>query len=141
MHLPQIRKRLDSLANQGISYRLAPGATSEAIKEAEFRLGIRFPGQVTAFWMAFDGLEVDAPPFKILSLSQLQREGDLIVFCICDREIRIAFNVQASNQAGQWSIVTAETGYCITLTMASFWSVHMWSWIVKHRPIWHGAPA
>jgi hypothetical protein len=137
MHLAQIVQRFDSLRNEGIVYRLAPGATRDMARQTEARLGIKFPEQVVSFWMAFDGLEVDLPPFKILPFSEMKREGELVVFCLCDRTIRVAFDVRAENEAGQWSILNAETGYRITLTMASFWSTHMWSWIVKHRPIWY----
>jgi hypothetical protein len=43
----------------------------------------------------------------------------------------------------QWSIVNADTLYQISYTMASYWSAHMWTWLVKRRPIWfdvHEAP-
>jgi cell wall assembly regulator SMI1 len=139
MHLAQIVQRFNSLSNQGVVCRLAPGATRDLFRETETRLGVKFPEQVESFWMAFDGLEVDIPPLKILPLSEMKREGELVVFCICDRTIRIAFHVGAANEAGQWSILNAETGYCITLTIASFWSIHMWSWIVKQRPMWNDA--
>jgi hypothetical protein len=139
MHLDQIARRFDSLAHQGLIYRLAPGAALSALQEAEVRLNVKFPGQVTAFWSAFDGIEVDDPPFKLLPVREMKRGGDLIVFGVCDRTVRIAFDVSGPNHAGQWSILNAETGYCITFTMASLWSVHMWSWIVKHRPFWYDA--
>ncbi|HZR30122.1 MAG TPA: SMI1/KNR4 family protein [Terriglobales bacterium] len=137
MHLDQVVRRLDLLGGQGLVYRLAPGATLGMMQKSEARLGVKFPEQVAAFWAAFDGLKVDTPPFKILSLEETKREGELIVFCICDQSVHIAFDVSKMNQAGQWSIINAKTGYCITYTMASFWSIHMWSWIVKHRPIWY----
>lgn len=137
MHLNQIAHRFGSLSQKGVVSRLASGASLQLIRETEERLGVKFPEQVASFWRFFDGLEVDAPPFKILSLSEMKREGKLVVFGVCDRLNRIAFDVGGANEAGQWSILNAETGYCITLTMASFWSVHMWSWIVKHRPIWY----
>jgi hypothetical protein len=137
MHLHQITHRFDSLGQQGLVCRLASGASPEAIEQAEARLRIKFPEQAACFWRTFDGLEVDVPPFKILSLSQMRREGDLVVFCVCDRLVRIAFDLSSLNEAGQWSILNGETGYRITLTMASFWSTHMWTWIVKHRPIWY----
>jgi cell wall assembly regulator SMI1 len=117
--------------------RLAPGATIERVREAESCLGLKFPEQVASLWRAFDGLEVDDPPFKILSLSEMKREDGLLVFCSCDRTVRLAFDVSAKNQAGQWSIVNAGTNYCITLTIASFWSTHMWFWIIKRSPIWY----
>lgn len=137
MHLNQIARRFESLTYKGLAYRLAPGAALGVLQEAETRLSVKFPEQVIAFWSAFDGLEVDNPSFKILSLRELKREGELLVFAICDKTVRIAFDVSATNNAGQWSILNAETGYCITFTMASLWSVHMWSWIVKHRPFWY----
>ena len=136
MHLDQIARRFGSLAHQGLIYRLAPGAALGILQEAEVRLNVKFPDQVIAFWSAFDGIEVDDPPLKILSVREMKRVGDLIVFGVCDTTVRIAFDVSATNKAGQWSILNAETGYSITLTMASFWSVHIWSWIVKHRPFW-----
>lgn len=139
MHLNQIARRFESLAQQGLIYRLAPGAGLDMLKHTEVCFNVKFPEQVTDFWSAFDGLEVDEPPFKILSVREMQREGDLLVFAICDRGVRIAFDISVTNEAGQWSILNAATGYFITFTMASFWSAHMWSWIVKHRPFWYDA--
>jgi len=137
MHLDQVVSRFQSLAHKGLVYRLAPGAALSVLQEAETRFGVKFPGQVTAFWSAFDGLEVNDPPFKLLSVHEMKHEGELLVFGICDRSVRIAFDLTATNEAGQWFIVNAETGYLITFTMASLWSAHMWSWIVKHRPFWY----
>ena len=137
MHLDQVVQRFHSLAHKGLVYRLALGAASGVLHEAETRLGVKFPEQVTAFWSAFDRLEVEDPPFKILSVREMKREGELLVFGICDRSVRIAFDVSATNEAGEWFIVNAETGYRITFTMASLWSAHMWSWIVRHRPFWY----
>lgn len=136
MQLYQIRRRFDSLASSGLVYRLAPGATLEDIQTTEARLGLEFPEQIVSFWKAFNGLEVKDPPFKIMSLPEMNREAGLLTFSLCDRTVRMAFDVRERNQAGQWSIVNADTNYRVTLTMASFWSVHMWSWIIKRRPIW-----
>jgi len=140
MHLDQIVRRFDSLAHQGLVYRLSARAALGVMQESEARLGVKFPEQVRAFWRAFDGLDVDNPPFKILSTCEMKREGEFVVFCVCDRIVSIAFDVSATNEAGQWSILNAKTGYVITYTMASFGSVHMWSWIIKHRPIWYDVP-
>jgi cell wall assembly regulator SMI1 len=137
MHLDQIRRRFDSLARKGLVYSLAPGATLEEIRTTEVRLGIEFPEQVASFWNAFNGLEVNDPPFKIMSLAEMNREEELLTFSLCDRSVRMAFDVSGRNEAGQWSILNADTNYLATLTMASFWSVHMWSWIIKRRPIWY----
>jgi hypothetical protein len=137
MHLDQLVRRFDSLAREGLVYRLASGAGPGVLQESEARLALNFPEPVAAFWSAFDGLEVADPPFKILPLCELKREGKLMVFCLCDRLVPIAFDVSAINPAGQWTILNAKTGYLITYTMASFWAVHMWSWIAKRRPIWY----
>ena len=48
---------------------------------------------------------------------------------------QLYFDVSRINEAKQWDIVTAD-GFRVTLTMASFWSIRMWSWIEKMRPIW-----
>jgi hypothetical protein len=137
MHLDQIRRRFDSLARKELVYRLAPGATLEEIRTTEVRLGLEFPEEVANFWKAFNGLEVSDPPFKIMSLSEMNREADLLTFSLFDRTVRMAFDIRGRNVADQWSIVNADTNYVATLTIASFLSVHMWSWIVKRRPIWH----
>jgi hypothetical protein len=72
-----------------------------------------------------------------MSLSEMNREADLLTFSLFDRTVRMAFDIRGLNVADQWSIVNADTNYVATLTIASFLSVHMWSWIVKRRPIWH----
>lgn len=137
MRLDQMQPRLAELAEQGIQCRMAPGTSGETLDSAETRLGCRFPEQVRQFYRACDGLEVSDPPFKVYALSEMVREGPLLEFCRCDGVHRLALDTSMINEAGQWSIVNADTGYRITFTMASFWSIRMWSWIVKRRPIWY----
>ena len=139
MHLNQIVQRLESHVSEGLVYRLASGATLEKIRETESRIGLNLPEQVVSFWRSFDGLEVNDPQFRILSLSEMMLEKRFLIFCNCNLTVRLAFDISAKNQAGQWSIVNADTNYLVTLTMASFWSIHMWSWIIKRRPIWYDA--
>jgi cell wall assembly regulator SMI1 len=141
MQIEQMAKRLELQASQGLVFRVQQGATAEIIHQTELRLGLTLPEQVKSFWSAFNGLEINDPPFKILSLTELQREGRLLPFCICNRAVSIAFDVSVHNRTGQWSIVNAETNYQITFTMASFWSTHLWAWIIKRRPIWNPHPA
>ena len=136
MHLDQISRRLEKLRRQGVEYRLGPGAPAAAIDAAEARLGVTFPQQVRRFYSANDGLEVADPAFKIFALSELARDGALIEFSRCDHIHRLAFDTSQLNERDQWFIVNADTGYRITFTMASFWSVRMWSWIELGRPIW-----
>jgi len=144
MHLDQIPRRFEKLRQQGLEYHLGSPASAAAIDAAEARLGVRFPEQVRHFYSAFDGLEVVDPPFRVLPLSELERDGSLIEFCRCDHVHRLAFDTSHLNPRDQWFIVNAETGYRVTFTMASFWSIRMWSWIELGRPIWfdvHGEPS
>lgn len=137
MRLEQLPHRFHSLALKGLVYRLTPGATVEEIRVAEHRLDLEFPEQPASFWKAFNGLEVNDPKLIIVPLAELEREGGRLIFCHCDRNVRIAFDTSTRNQVDEWAIVNADTGYEITLTMASFWSTHMWAWIVKQRPFWY----
>lgn len=144
MHLHQISRRFEKLAQNGLEYHLGPPATAAAIDAAESRLEVRLPEQVRRFYSAFDGLEVVDPPFKLFPLSELHRDGSLLEFCRCDGIHRLAFDTSQLNPRDQWFIVNADTGYRVTFTMASFWSVRMWSWIELGRPIWfdvHGEAA
>lgn len=86
--------------------------------------------------MAFKGLEVDTPHIKLRPIEEFERQGAGLIFAQCDRTVSLAFEILERNEAGEWAIVNAETGYRITYTMASFWSVHMWNWIEKRRPFW-----
>jgi hypothetical protein len=137
VYLDQIPRRLETLSRDGLGYNIAPGASPEALQATEIRLGVRFPDQVCLFYSAFDGFEVNEPAFRVLPLAEMERDGELLEFCRCDRIHRLAFDTSEINEAGQWFIVDAETGYRVTFTMASFWSVRMWSWIVLRRPIWY----
>jgi len=101
------------------------------------RLDVGFPEQVHWFYGTCDGIEVSEPALRLYSLAELNRDGKLVEFCVCDFIHRLAFDTGQVNEAGQWSIVNAETGYRITYTMASFWTIHLWAWIEKGRPIWY----
>jgi len=108
----------------------------EMITEAEARLRIVFPEPVRSFYMACNGVQVNEPAVTILPMQDLQWNGSEIVFCICDCVHRIAFRSSELNHIGQWSIIDADTDYKITLSMASFWSIHLWHWLIYRRKIW-----
>jgi hypothetical protein len=136
MHLDHLSRRFEKLAREGLEYGIAPGASGIAIDASESRLGATFPAQVRLFFEHCDGIEVPEPAFKLYSLAELERNGALLDFCLCDHVHRLAFDTREINEAGQWFIVNPVTGYRVTYTMASFWSIQMWSWIEKRRPIW-----
>lgn len=136
MHLEQVIRRFRTLESTGLVCRLNAGADEAQFRECEERLGVSLPAQIVAFWTEINGLRVDDPPLEVLPLSQLYLEGTALIFASCHTDVRLAFDTSAINCAGEWSIISVHTRYRITLTMASFWSIHMWTWIVKRRPIW-----
>jgi hypothetical protein len=117
-------------------YRLNPRACESDLREAELRLGLELPAQVRTLWAEVNGLTVDDPLLRLLPLSEFTVQAGLLMFAECDGTVQIAFDTNSINEAGQWSIVNADTGYRITYTVASFWSVHMWNWLLKRRPFW-----
>lgn len=137
MHLDQVLARFSKLGRDGVQCRLNVGAGVDSVRQTERRLNLIFPDQVVQFWCAIDGLDVQEPPFRLAPLSEFNFRDGLILFGTCETAIQLAFDVRDINEAGQWSIINAATGYRVTLTMASFWSYHMWTWIVKRRPIWY----
>jgi len=137
VYIDQVLNRFTTLATKGLAFRLNGGADARTVHEAEERFGVEFPEQVAQFWTAIDGLQVEDPPFELASLSEMLLDNGLLVFGRCDRHVRLAFDARSRNEADRWSIVNADTGYRITFTVASFWSSHMWTWLVKRRPIWY----
>ena len=135
-YVGDIQRRLEKLGRDGVAYRLASGASPAAVLAAERRLGQSLPGPVSAFYAAYDGLLVEDPAFEIFGVAGVERKGDLLLFCRCDRTKYIGFDAAAVNEAGQWSIVSADTRYRVTYTIQSFLATVMWSWIVKRRSIW-----
>ena len=137
MHLDQIPRRFAKLAAQGVTIRIGPGAPATAIDAIEARLEVRFPEQVRRLYSAFNGLQVADPPFEVFALSEMFRDDRaLLEFCRCDHIHRLAFETSHLNERDQWDIVNADTGYRVTLTTASFWSIRMLTWIELRRPIW-----
>jgi len=136
MHLEQFLRRFESVFRDRSAYQISVGAPLGIIAEAEVRLEVAFPEPVRRFYEACNGIQVDEPALKVLPVTDLHRNGSLIVFCICNHAHRIAFRLDELNPSGQWSIVDAETDYEITLSMASFWSIHLWHWLIDRRMIW-----
>ncbi|MGE6761871.1 SMI1/KNR4 family protein [Corallococcus interemptor] len=134
MRIEEFRPALEKAASE---VRFSPGATPEAIDACERRLGVTFPANVRRFYAVHDGLRVEAPSLVIRPLDALVlAPGGLLPFASFDHEHTVAFAVDAVNEAGEWSIVSAETGFQVTLTMASFWSNKVFAWVKNQRRIW-----
>ena len=97
MHLDQIPRRLQKLAREGLEYRIGPASSPEAIDAAEARLGVTFPSQVRQFYGAINGIEVVEPPFRLYPLTEVDREGAFLKFCLCDHVHQLAFDTRALN--------------------------------------------
>lgn len=101
---------------------LAESASEVDVSQAEENLDVSFPEQVALFYRNFNGLRVENPPLEVLPIERLDFAfPNLLHFATFDGENRLYFDTAQTNAAEQWNIVT-EDGFCVTLTMASFWS-------------------
>lgn len=140
MHLDHIRLNFEKhRQSNGLQVALQPAATDDMLEAAEIRIGRSFPNQVRAFYSQYNGFSVVDPAFEVLSLDQWTIDDQLrIHFATADVTRRICFDCSRFNEAGQWDIIDGETGNRITLTMASFWTIHMWKWIDRRIKFWLG---
>ncbi len=135
MVLEQLRSRFLNLsATSGLKFSLGAPASESEIAAVEQRLGLVMPTQIRSFYLHYNGLKVDDPRVDVFRIEHL-------VFSLPNRlefallgDSHLYFDVSGINEANQWDIVTTD-GRRVTLTLASFWSNRMWSWIEKRRPI------
>ena len=73
---------------------------------------------------------------EVFSLRNLEIYDEKIVFAKFNGKHDLAFLSSNLNQAEQWDIVNASTGFLITLTMASFWSNKLVAWLRSGREIY-----
>jgi len=137
MHLEQLPSRFSNLSqNRELKYSLASPASDEEVSRGEHELGLSFPAQVRLFYRSYNGLRVAEPHLEVLPVEQLSLSmPNRLHFATLNGSEHLYFDVSRINEADQWDIVAAD-GFRVTLTMASFWSTRMWSWIEKKRPIW-----
>jgi len=121
---------------RGLEYVLVDGASGQDIADAQYRLGVVLPLGVRRFYSAHDGLMVASPPLDVFGLSRLRRTDFGIVFARFNGAQDVAFRVGAVNAAGEWDIVSVPSGFCVTKTMASFWSNKIFAWIDSRREVW-----
>ena len=138
MRIEHFEKNLRKRAERsGLQYELFGPAEEDLIEQAERKLGLVLPDQVRLFYFHHNGLSIVKPRCEVLPLEQLSRDHNgMIPFAIFEDQRLLCFDSSELNQAGQWSIINCETGYRITLTMASFWSNKVFAWIDSQRPIW-----
>ncbi|NMO19599.1 SMI1/KNR4 family protein [Pyxidicoccus fallax] len=115
---------------------LAP-QSPQGLAEVERRLGTRLPPGVRRFYEALDGFEVSSPRLHVFRAQSLSKDPDgRIAFAEFAGRHRLVFLANQLNPAQEWSIANAETGFVVTLTMASFWSNKVFAWLDRQRPVW-----
>ena len=137
MHLDHLALRLEKMSVQsGLKYALGEPTSSVDILQTEKLLDVSFPTQVMLFYENLNGLQVSEPKLEILPIEKLNFVSEhRLHFATFDGNQQIFFDTSHLNNADQWDIVTDE-GFCVTLTMASFWSNKIWRWIERKKKIW-----
>lgn len=138
MHTNHFIQNLEKRANiTGLKFQVGKPAIESAFVAFEERNGITMPQQVKWFYLVCNGLNVEAPPLEIKSIEDLiTDETGKIIFAIFDKRHHICFDVSKNNAASQWDISNYDTGFIVTLTMASFWTNKIFAWLDKQRTIW-----
>lgn len=142
MRLEQLPSRFNALSqSRELKYSLAGPASAAEIARVEQKLGLSFPEQVELFYRSYNGLRVEEPHLEVLPVERLSLSmPNRLHFATLNGSEHLSFDVSRANEAEQWDIVAAD-GFRVTLTMASFWSNRMWSWIEKKRAIWQAEAA
>jgi hypothetical protein len=138
MHTDHFIQNLEKRANKnGLKFKVRKPAIESAIVAFEERNRITMPQQVKLFYLMCNGLKVAAPSLEIKSIEELNiDEMGKIIFAVIDKRHRICFDVSKNNATPQWAILNYDTGFIVTLTMASFWTNKIFAWLDKRRTIW-----
>ena len=72
----------------------------------------------------------------MIELNLWKVDSGLIHFATFDNLHKVYFKITECNQAGEWTILTTNDNYEITLTISSFWSNKIWHWIEQDKKIW-----
>lgn len=138
MQIEHFIKRLDKFqqSKTGFEYRLGTPLQLSEISSTEIKLGIVIPEKIKYFYLVANGLKTSNPDFEIVELDTWIVEAEHIHFATFDTVNRVFFNVSKINSAGEWTIVSKDNDYKITLTISSFWTNKIWHWIEQKRNIW-----
>ena len=141
MQLEHFPLRFEKLSESlGFNYSLGEPTSESDVSQTAENLGVSFPAQVSLFYRHFNGLRVENPQIEVLPIEQLAFVfPNRLHFVTLDENRKLFFDTSHFNDAEQWDVVT-EDGFCVTLTMASFWSNKIWSWLERRRAIWEEPP-
>ena len=132
--IPNLRKRAEK---NGLDIITENPAIDTAIAAYEERNEILIPEQVRWFYQKCNGLRVESPPLYVKPIEKLHAdETGKTIFSIFDGQHRICFDTSKIYDAAQWDILNYDTGFLVTLTMASFWTNKVFAWLDRQRTIW-----
>ena len=119
-----------------LEFTLETAVSSSTIYNIEEKLNLKFPEQVKLFYLSCNGLATKHPSLHIYKIENLELDGNLLIFAKFNDTNEVAFDTSQLNNAKQWNIVNAKNKFCITQTMASFWSNKIPAWLKNKRQIW-----
>lgn len=122
--------------NPDFQFTLNKGTDQRTIDRVSKQIGVEIPENVRQFFTHFNGLTTKKPDLEIYSIEHWEMITDGKLKFATINGINICFDCSRTNQAGQWTILNAETNYELTLTMSSFWSNKIWHWIRTGKEIW-----
>ena len=138
MYIEHFIQNIKKSAEQNSSiFQISDPVQEESIIELENRLVKQIPDQIKSFYRICNGLIVQKPVLEIKPIEKLQIDDKgMLVFAVFNEAHFICFDTNSINAAAQWDILNYETGYLVTMTMASFWSNKVFAWLNKQRTIW-----
>ena len=137
MNIEDFKNHLDQLKNNSeLKYTIGDSVSITTIENIEQKLKVIFPKQVKVFYSNYNGLLTKNPSLELYKIEELELIEKLIIFGKFNNIYEVAFDTNTLNSANQWNIINVKNKYCITLTMASFWSNKIPVWLKSKREIW-----
>ncbi|WP_196889863.1 SMI1/KNR4 family protein [Aureivirga sp. CE67] len=139
MNLIDFKRNLEKIknGNESFVFSLSEGADDLIFKEVEERLKLTIPDKTKEFYRFHNGFKTLQPDFELFSIENwILLENKEIHFATFDNKIKVYLKSSIINSANQWTIITHDPEYKITLTMGSFWSNKIWKWLRYERAIW-----
>ena len=125
-----------NLAKLNSSYSINDGISLAEVSEAEKQLGLKLPNEIVSLYQNFNGFQVDKPMLELYTIKDLKNHNNLLEFAKFNGSEPVGFDYSQTNQADQWNIVSVNTNYVITFTIASFLTNKIWAWLHRNREIW-----
>ncbi len=131
---------ISRLDGNNIPFESGPPCPPADLIGLEQLAGKSLPDQIPLVLSVFNGLKIHTRKLEIMPAREWQlRPNEALRFALIAERHELVFDTRQRNQADQWTILNAHTGYVVTVTLASFIANKMWDWVEKGRPIWEKA--